>query len=122
MADLATQRGVPVFDFVLDLATREALRTKFRAAAANTDIEIVTELLTTPGAVLGLSDAGAHVGQVCDARTAAGSDPPSRSTLTGSRSRSRSTTLSAGLATSLRENTDGPSRARAPTSRSRSCS
>ena len=42
-------------------------RSSFTVNFANDDPAAVTQLLSEPGCVLGLSDAGAHVGQICDA-------------------------------------------------------
>jgi N-acyl-D-aspartate/D-glutamate deacylase len=66
--DLAAERGVDPFDVLLDLALDEPdLALRVRAVVANDEIEGVTTLLREDGCVLGLSDAGAHVGQLCDA-------------------------------------------------------
>ena len=43
------------------------LEARFRIPVANTDEAEVAELLRHPGTVLGLSDAGAHASQLCDA-------------------------------------------------------
>lgn len=66
---LAEARGVDPLDVVLDLALSEPDLAAFRVKAilANDDAEGVAALLREPGCVLGLSDAGAHVGQICDA-------------------------------------------------------
>jgi N-acyl-D-amino-acid deacylase len=50
-----------------ELAVAEDLKTRFRAYIANEDPEAVAHLLTHESVALGLSDAGAHVGQLCDA-------------------------------------------------------
>ena len=50
-----------------ELAVAEDLETRFRAYIANDDIEAVADLLTHEHVVLGLSDAGAHIDQLCDA-------------------------------------------------------
>jgi N-acyl-D-amino-acid deacylase len=65
--DLATERGVHPVDLALDLALETELEARFRLAAANTDDEDVAELLAHPAGMLGLSDAGAHASQLCDA-------------------------------------------------------
>jgi len=67
LAELAAERGVHPADLVLDLSLATDLEARFRVAVANTDEAIVGELLSAPGAVLGLSDAGAHASQLCDA-------------------------------------------------------
>ena len=57
------------FDTLLDLGAEErdikALRVK--TILANDDADGIAMLLNEPGCTLGLSDAGAHVGQLCDA-------------------------------------------------------
>lgn len=68
LVDVAAERGGDPFHVLLDLALDEpevALRVK--AVVANDDEAGVEILLQEPGCVLGLSDAGAHVGQLCDA-------------------------------------------------------
>ena len=54
-------------DLVLDLALASDLEARFRIAVMNTDEGAVAELLSHPAVVLGLSDAGAHASQLCDA-------------------------------------------------------
>ena len=65
--DLARERGTTPWDVVCDLALEEDLATRFEIVFANDDVNGVSELLRGDGCVLGLSDAGAHVGQICDA-------------------------------------------------------
>jgi N-acyl-D-amino-acid deacylase len=67
LADLAAERGVDPLDLALDLALEEDLRTRFRIVLANDDEDEVATLLQDERAVLGLSDAGAHASQLCDA-------------------------------------------------------
>ena len=50
-----------------ELAVAEDLETRFRAYIANDDVDAVADLLTHDHVALGLSDAGAHVDQLCDA-------------------------------------------------------
>jgi N-acyl-D-aspartate/D-glutamate deacylase len=50
-----------------ELALAEDLETRFRAYIANDEVDAVGRLLTHDNVVLGLSDAGAHVDQLCDA-------------------------------------------------------
>jgi N-acyl-D-aspartate/D-glutamate deacylase len=52
---------------MLDLSLASDLRARFRMAVANTDEAAVAELLAHPSTLLGLSDAGAHASQLCDA-------------------------------------------------------
>jgi N-acyl-D-aspartate/D-glutamate deacylase len=65
--ELATERGVGPLDVMCELALDEDLETRFRAYIANDDRAEVAKLLTHEHVVLGLSDAGAHVDQLCDA-------------------------------------------------------
>lgn len=67
VADLAQERGASPLDVMCALAVAEDLGTRFRAFIANDDVDAVRRLLTHDQVVLGLSDAGAHVAQLCDA-------------------------------------------------------
>ncbi len=67
LVDVARERGVHPLDAALDLGLESKLAARFRVAIMNTDEEDVAELLTDPRTVLGLSDAGAHASQLCDA-------------------------------------------------------
>ncbi len=64
---VADERGVHPVDLALDLALASGLRTRFRVAIMNTTESTVAELLQHPAVMLGLSDAGAHASQLCDA-------------------------------------------------------
>jgi N-acyl-D-aspartate/D-glutamate deacylase len=65
---LATEHGADPFDLLLDLTLDEPdLRLRAKAVLANDDQGAIAELLQAEGCTLGLSDAGAHVGQLCDA-------------------------------------------------------
>jgi N-acyl-D-aspartate/D-glutamate deacylase len=66
---IAAERGADPFDTLLDIAVAEAHLPSLRVKAvlANDDEEGIATLLREPGCTLGLSDAGAHVGQLCDA-------------------------------------------------------
>ena len=64
MADEA--HGDP-FDLLCDLALAEDLGTRFSVTFANDDPAAVENLLLGDGTIMGLSDAGAHVSQICDA-------------------------------------------------------
>ena len=65
--ELARERGVGPLDVICEVALAEDLHTRFRIYIANDDDGPVRRLLTHPQVALGLSDAGAHVGQLCDA-------------------------------------------------------
>jgi N-acyl-D-aspartate/D-glutamate deacylase len=64
---LAKERGCGPLDVICEVAVDEDLATRFRIYIANDEPVSVGELLTNDRVVLGLSDAGAHVGQLCDA-------------------------------------------------------
>ena len=67
VSEVAAERGVDPTDLVLDMALATSLDARFRMAVFNHDEAEVIELLTEPDTVLGLSDAGAHASQLCDA-------------------------------------------------------
>ncbi|MEQ8689502.1 MAG: D-aminoacylase [Pseudomonadales bacterium] len=67
LADLATQQDKHFVDVALDLSLANELEVRFRMPIANNDEDEVQELLDHPETVLGLSDAGAHASQLCDA-------------------------------------------------------
>jgi N-acyl-D-amino-acid deacylase len=54
-------------DTFLDIAVEDGLAAGFRMSVANADPDAVEKLLTMPNVLIGLSDAGAHVNQLCDA-------------------------------------------------------
>jgi len=64
---VAAERGVHPVELALDLALASDLETRFRLAVLNTDETVVAELLRHPATMIGLSDAGAHASQLCDA-------------------------------------------------------
>src|SRR5215470_10845103 len=65
--ELARERRASSLDVMCELALAEDLKTRFRAYIANDDVDAVAQLLTHEQVALGLSDAGAHVAQLCDA-------------------------------------------------------
>jgi N-acyl-D-aspartate/D-glutamate deacylase len=67
VTDIASERGCGPLDVLCELAVAEDLDTRFRAYIANDDVDAVSHLLTHDSVALGLSDAGAHVDQLCDA-------------------------------------------------------
>jgi N-acyl-D-aspartate/D-glutamate deacylase len=68
LTDIANETGADPFDLLLEMALLEPdLKLRVKAMLANDDAEGVAMLLNTEGCTLGLSDAGAHVGQLCDA-------------------------------------------------------
>lgn len=67
LAAVAAERGTHPVDLALDLSLQTELEARFRLAVLNTDDAVVGELLLHPSTMLGLSDAGAHASQLCDA-------------------------------------------------------
>jgi N-acyl-D-aspartate/D-glutamate deacylase len=69
LLEAARESGKDVIDFVLDLSLQTHLEARFRMAALNFDEEDVAELLdhADTDCVIGVSDAGAHASQLCDA-------------------------------------------------------
>lgn len=67
VTEVAAERGVGPFDLMCELALAEDLKTRFRAYIANDDTDAVAMLLNEDHTALGLTDAGAHVDQLCDA-------------------------------------------------------
>jgi N-acyl-D-amino-acid deacylase len=67
LADVARERGMTPTDLLLDLALETNLETRFRMPVANHDEDEVEPLLKSGATVIGLSDAGAHASQLCDA-------------------------------------------------------
>ena len=67
LAEVAAEQGVDAVDLALDITLKTDIKARFRLSALNTDEQEVSELLTDPNGVLGLSDAGAHASQLCDA-------------------------------------------------------
>jgi len=64
---VAAERGCTPWDAMCDVALADGLLTRFEITFANDEVDGVTSLMQAEGAVMGLSDAGAHVGQICDA-------------------------------------------------------
>jgi N-acyl-D-amino-acid deacylase len=67
MADIAAGWSTSPFDALCALAVEDGMRTRVRTTFANDDVDGVIRLLQGDGCILGLSDAGAHVSQLCDA-------------------------------------------------------
>ncbi len=65
--DLAAELGVTPVDALFDLGLATDLEARFRMPVANHEESEVEPLLKSPATVLGLSDAGAHASQLCDA-------------------------------------------------------
>lgn len=65
--EIARAAGKDVIDAFFDLVLADDFRTEFMTATMNTDAGAVAEIFTHPAAVLGLSDAGAHITQFSEA-------------------------------------------------------
>jgi N-acyl-D-aspartate/D-glutamate deacylase len=64
---LAADRGTTPFDLMVDLALADGLATRFRVVMDNDGDDEIGDLLADDRTLLGLSDAGAHASQLCDA-------------------------------------------------------
>ncbi|MBO0854516.1 MAG: amidohydrolase family protein [Nocardia sp.] len=64
---LAQQRGTTAFDLMLDIALADDMATRFRVVLDNDGDDEIGDLLADKRTILGLSDAGAHASQLCDA-------------------------------------------------------
>jgi N-acyl-D-amino-acid deacylase len=67
VADLAAATGKDAVDALLDLALDERLELGMTLSVINVNPDVVSRLLKLPNTLIGLSDAGAHVAQHCDA-------------------------------------------------------
>lgn len=67
LADLGHRMSKDPLDAFLDLALSEDLKTVFTAKLLNVEEDAVAELLSMPGNIVSLSDAGAHHTLFCDA-------------------------------------------------------
>jgi N-acyl-D-aspartate/D-glutamate deacylase len=65
--ELARRRGATPFDVMLDLALSDGMATRYRIVLDNDGDAEVGDLLADKRTLLGLSDAGAHATQLCDA-------------------------------------------------------
>lgn len=65
--DIANEQGKIPLDVMCEIAVEEDLTTRFRTYIANDDEAEVSRLLNFDHVALGLSDAGAHIDQLCDA-------------------------------------------------------
>ena len=64
---LAAERGTTPFDLMLDLALADDMATRFQVVLENDADDETGALLADKRTLLGLSDAGAHASQLCDA-------------------------------------------------------
>jgi N-acyl-D-aspartate/D-glutamate deacylase len=67
LADVAAAQNKHPIDLALDWSLETDFKIRFRFAIFNRDEDEVAELLQDPNVVIGLSDAGAHASQLCDA-------------------------------------------------------
>lgn len=67
LSEVAEERGMAMTDLMLDLSLETNLEARFRMPVANHEEEEVEPLLREKSTVIGLSDAGAHASQLCDA-------------------------------------------------------
>jgi N-acyl-D-amino-acid deacylase len=67
LGDLAAECGSTALQTMIEIAATDELQTRFTVPLLNDDEEGVAELLQDPRTLIGLSDAGAHVNQLCDA-------------------------------------------------------
>jgi N-acyl-D-amino-acid deacylase len=65
--ELAIARDTTPFDLMLDLALTDDITTRFQVVMDNDHEDEIGELLADKRTLLGLSDAGAHATQLCDA-------------------------------------------------------
>jgi len=70
IAAMAARRGVHPAEAMIDLMLERGLEGFFYVPVFNQDLDVVEALLRAPGSMIGLGDAGAHVGQTCDAGVA----------------------------------------------------
>jgi N-acyl-D-aspartate/D-glutamate deacylase len=67
VADLAAATGKDPVDALLDLALDERMELGVTLSVINVNPDVVSRILKLPNTLIGLSDAGAHVAQHCDA-------------------------------------------------------
>ncbi|MGE4650012.1 MAG: amidohydrolase family protein, partial [Myxococcota bacterium] len=65
--EVARERGSDPVDTLLDIALEGDLEVDFSMEALNSDEEALAHLVTHDQTLIGLSDGGAHVDQLCDA-------------------------------------------------------
>lgn len=70
LGEMARPRNISAIDVMVELAMAENLETRFTIAMINDNEDEIAELLRNDRFLLGLSDAGAHTSQLCDANYA----------------------------------------------------
>jgi N-acyl-D-aspartate/D-glutamate deacylase len=66
VADIAAERGADGLDTFLDIALEDGLSARFLYTISNIDLDVVATLINDPRTLIGASDGGAHVDQICD--------------------------------------------------------
>jgi N-acyl-D-amino-acid deacylase len=66
VAAIAERASRAPFETMCDVALDDDLATRFAITFANDDPTAIRELLVGDGCIMGLSDAGAHISQICD--------------------------------------------------------
>uniref|UniRef100_UPI003561A494 amidohydrolase family protein n=1 Tax=Immundisolibacter sp. TaxID=1934948 RepID=UPI003561A494 len=66
VADIAAERGADGLDTFLDIVLEDGLAARFLYTINNVDIDVVAQVMTDPRTLIGASDGGAHVDQICD--------------------------------------------------------
>jgi N-acyl-D-amino-acid deacylase len=67
VSEVAAERGVSPLDVIMDTALTDDLATRVQFVTFNWDEDQLGALLRRESSILGLSDAGAHASQLCDA-------------------------------------------------------
>ena len=71
VADVSAEWGIGPLEAMITVGLDEGLDTRFRVELVNNDQNSIEKLLQADGLLVGLSDAGAHATQLCDAPVAA---------------------------------------------------
>jgi N-acyl-D-amino-acid deacylase len=66
VAEIGVELGCSPLDVMLDLALEESLKTRFTTVLLNDDPEGIEAIIQADNTALSFTDAGAHVGMVCD--------------------------------------------------------
>ncbi len=67
VGDMAREKGVHPFDYFIDLALEEDLKTLYATEFSNFDVPAVSRILQDPDNQISLGDAGAHLSFLCEA-------------------------------------------------------
>ncbi len=66
VADIAAERSQDGLDTFLDIALADDLAARFLYTISNIDLDVVAQIINDPRTLIGASDGGAHVDQICD--------------------------------------------------------